>query len=130
MVYEKRIVELCMQGVLGRDDVVTISVDRAEGLAYRQALTVNALPTLTTNSGALMVLSVGDVVENTPDEKREFIRHVRNTEKLLAQGFPKETHLFLDSRLTQKAAGNAYPVTLMISILHPIVDQLSRFDLA
>ena len=77
-----------------------------------------------------MVLSVKDVVEDVPDEQREFLRHIRNSEKLCAQGFSPRVHLQLDSSRAQKAAGNAYPPALLLAQLHPIVEALVKFDLA
>ena len=121
--------ELHKKGALELDDVVSFNVDRAAGLAVQQRVTRNSLPTLTTHTSSLFVASVKGCVENEPDEQREFLRHVRNTEKLVAQGFPKSTHLFLSSACAQKAAGNAYPVPLMIAILHPLVSAFAKFDI-
>jgi len=128
--FEATINKMYEEGRLELEDVVCIGVDRAEAKEYKQNIVVNKLPTLTTNSGCLMVLSVSDVVHKVPYQDRLFCRHVRNTEKLLAQGFPKETHLHLNSSCAQKAAGNAYPRNLMVAVLHPVINCFSKFDLA
>jgi site-specific DNA-cytosine methylase len=128
--YEDNIIEMHQHGDLKAEDVVIISVDRAAGKVYKQEVTVNKFPTLTTHSESMMVLSVGDIVERRPDSEREFMRHVRTSEKFVAQGFPRKTHALLDSRCGQKAAGNAYPVNLMVAVLHPLVMALDKFDLA
>ena len=128
--YEAQIKQQHSRGHLEDSDVVVISVDRAPQMEYKTSIVRNQIPTLTTNSGCLMVLSVGDVVRDVPDNEREFLRHLRSSEKLCAQGFSPSVHLDLDSRCAQKAAGNAYPPALLIAELHPIVDALTRFDLA
>ena len=51
-----------------------------------------------------MVLDFKGVVEDLPDEEREFVRHVRESEKLVAQGFSKYSHLTLDTRCARKLA--------------------------
>ena len=128
--YEQQIKDMHATGDLVDSDVVVIAVDRAPGLTYKMQLVKNVIPTLTTNSGSLMVLSVGDVVRDVPDEDREFMRHIRNSEKLCAQGFSPRVYLDLDSARAQKAAGNAYPPALIIAEVHPFVDALAKFDLA
>ena len=110
--------------------MVTIAVDRAKGCSYQQNYTINNLPTLTTNSGSLMILDVGGVVDKAPDSERQFMRFVRNNEKLAAQGFSPKVHLSLSSQCPQKASGNAYPVPLIIAVLHPIVNALGQINLA
>ena len=57
------------------------------------------------------------------------IYEVTNCEKLVAQGFSKAVHLDLSRRCAVKAAGNAYPVPLMIAVLHGIINLLSTFHL-
>ena len=130
--YEDTIRNMHSKGVLSDDDVVVVvvPVDRAVGTVYDQQITINKLLILTTKTSCQMVLSVGDVVNDVPDEDREFVRHVRNTEKLVAQGFPKTTHLHLSSALAQKAAGNAYPVQLIQAVLAPLLQKLEVFDFA
>ena len=76
-----------------------------------------------------MVLSVADVIDDTPDSERSFMRKIRSSEKLLAQGFPPaDVMSFMSSRLAQKAAGNAYPVPLLLAVLQPLVKLLERDD--
>ena len=123
--YEQKIKEMFQQGKLKLEDVVVISVDRATGKVYDQQMVANKFGTLTTNSSCLMVLDVKGVVEDVPDGEREFMRHVRESEKLVAQGFSKNTHLLLDTRCARKAAGNAYPVNLMVAVLQPIIQMLT-----
>ena len=123
--YAQTIKEMFQEGRLKLEDVVVISVDRATGKVYLQQMVVNRIGTLTTNSSCLMVLDVKGVVEDLPDEEREFVRHVRESEKLVAQGFSKNSHLLLDTRCARKAAGNAYPVNLMVAVLEPIIEMLT-----
>lgn len=128
--YEEKIAEMYDCGQLSDEDVVVVNVDRAVEKRYSQQVTVNLLPTLTTKSSCLMVLSVLDSVLCKPDSEREFIRHVRSCEKLVAQGFPKTTALFMSSGKSMKAAGNAYPVQLVSAVLNPIMVLIAAFDLA
>ena len=55
---------------------------------------------------------------------------MRDTEKLVAQGLTKRTHLYLDSGCAQKGAGNAYPPKLIAAVVHPHTERVSSFDLA
>ena len=81
-------------------------------------------PTLTTSNKYLMVISV-DV--HRPDSEREFLRWVHPAERLTFQGFNKHTHLELRAApLTIKAAGNAYPVPLMMANWHPILERIAK----
>lgn len=127
--YEAIIGDLYNQGKVQRHDVVTISVDRRKNLTYKQNYTVNKLPTLTTNSGSLLIVDVAGVVDQTPDNEREYMRFVRNSEKLVAQGFSASVHLFLNSRCAQKASGNAYPPSLLVAVMHPCLEALANFNL-
>ena len=130
--YERALKAKVANGSLQKADIVIISVDRASGKTWLQKIHVNKLPTLTTNSQSLMVISVGDVCEGLADCDRKYFRKLHNAEKMVAQGFPKEVILHMSYRAAQKAAGNAYPVALIIAVLHPLLHELHKvnFDLA
>ena len=77
-----------------------------------------------------MVLDVHGVVTNQDDAERAFMRHLKPAEKLIMQGFPKESRLFLNNDvLATKGAGNAYPVQLMCAVLAPLLATLESIDL-
>ena len=68
--------------------------------------------------------------KDVEDEKREFFRLVRGTERLVAQGFPKSTRFQLESdALCVFASGNAYPPPLIIACVHGMIAGMSHFDL-
>ena len=96
-------------------------VDRADGMVYKQTWTQNASPTLTLHNHYLMIFSVKDVVDHTPDDQREFFRKFLPGERLALQGIPPEVAEILGPKLSTKAAGNAYPVPLIIAALYPIL---------
>lgn len=111
--------------------IVCFPVDRAQNKTYKPNITVGNLPTLTTNSGTLMVVSAEDAASGKDDKQYRFMRHVRSTEKLAAQGFSGDVARRLkSSSVCQKAAGNAYPVNVMCAVLHPLLSKLRRIDLA
>jgi len=117
------------EGTVKLTDVICFSVDRAAGKVYKQHLTKNILPTLTTNSKYLMVVDVKGCVNSSPDSERDFMRLVHNSEKLTCQGFPKNVLVSLGSQsLAQKASGNAYPPPLIVANLHPIVKGIVEAD--
>ena len=128
-VYEAKIKERVVAGSLQQSDVVTIAVDRQDDRTFPQKVTVNAVPTLTTNNTPLWVVSVGCVVRDIPDQSRTFFRKLKETERLTLQSFPASLAMFLGS-LTLKAAGNAYPPALITVVLNPMLMALDRFDLA
>ena len=82
---ELHVIEEYRAGNLIGSDVVVVAVDRDEDGVYSCCFLKNELPTLTTKSGTLFILSVQDVVDNTPDSQREFLRHVlkESPEKVL-----------------------------------------------
>lgn len=126
--FENKIVNMVSAGTLDMSDVVVVPVDRADGKVYKQHISVNCLPTLTTHNVYLFVLSVADVVNEVPDEEREFCRKVMAAERLTSQGFPAELLFGLGRELATFAAGNAYPVPLIIAALHPILEAIGNCD--
>ena len=111
------------------DDVVVVAVDRAEGAVYNPTMTRNSFPTLTTHNQYLMILSVADVVAETPDEQREFFRKPAPTERMTAQGFPADTVLHVPSNLHVFAPGNAYPPPLIRAALQPMIEAVANSTL-
>ena len=124
--YEQVIRERVKQGTLQRGDIVVISVDRGQGRAYKAPLTVNNVPTLTTRNQYLMLVSVHDVIDNTPDEQREYFRKIHDVERLQLQGLPASLLAQLPAGKALKASGNAYPVPLIIAVLQPILMEVSK----
>jgi site-specific DNA-cytosine methylase len=122
---EAKIRQQVLDGKLQLEDVVVVSVDRGQGLTYPQHISVNVAPTFTTSNSSLFVLSVRGVVDKTPDDQREFFRKFRNSERLALQGFPPDIVFQLSPELAMFAAGNAYPVPLIIATLHPMLHALS-----
>ena len=119
--YERHIKKLVNIGKANRGDLVIFNVDRAFLKTYAAAVHINRMPTLTTNSRYMCVMGVSDVIDNVVDSKRTYFRFVHNAEKLVAQGFPKRVALELSPAMALKAAGNAYPVALIIAVLHPLL---------
>ena len=103
-----------------------VPVDRADNKTYDQNMTINAAPTLTCHNAYLFILSAGDVIDGTPDEQRRFFRKFKNCERLTLQGLPAETALLLEPSTAFKAAGNAYPVPLIIATLAPMLSALTE----
>ena len=129
---EQAICRMVADGKLHLSDVVIVSVVRSEGKEWRQTFARNNLPTLTTRNSSLWALSVGCVVEGLPDDERQVCRRIKNTERFTAQGFPANLVLKMSSKCAFKAAGNAYPVPLIIASLHPLLEAigLSNIDFA
>ena len=122
---EAKIRQQVLDGKLQLEDVVVVSVDRGPGLTYPQTISVNVAPTFTTSNSSLFVWSVRGVADKTPDDQREFFRKFRNSERLALQGFPPDIVFQLSPELAMFAAGNAYPVPLIIATLHPMLHALS-----
>lgn len=93
---------------------------------YKQLLTRNKCPTLTTTNVYLMVLSVADVVNGSADHEREFFRMLHPFERLALQGFSPELGNSLGEKLSVKAAGNAYPIPLIIASVLPLLRAVSE----
>jgi hypothetical protein len=73
-----------------------------------------------------MVLSVADVVNGTADHEREFFRMLHPFERLALQGFSPELGDLLGHKLSVKAAGNAYPIPLIIASALPLLRAISE----
>ena len=111
-------------GILEGCDVVAFPLDRAQGKAYKQRYRPDICPTLTCNNKYLYVMSVRDMEK--PDEEKEFARFLLPKERLVLQGFPADVYDKLPTETTVvKAAGNAYPVPLLMACLKPIVEEIS-----
>ena len=124
--FEMMIVDCLKEGKINRDDLVVVPVDRADNKTYDQNMTINAAPTLTCHNAYLFILSAGDVIDGTPDEQRRFFRKFKNCERLTLQGLPAETALLLEPSKAVKAAGNAYPMPLIIATLAPMLPALTE----
>ena len=125
-VYERKIIDLVNAGKLCRDDIVVIAPDRQDGLTYSQSLTKNCAPTFTTQNHGYMVLSVSDIVDMVPDDRRKFFRQFTESERLTLQGFPASFLLQLGKKLTRFASGNAYPPALIVAALYPMLKAISK----
>ena len=121
---EKRIAADLASRKLHPGQLVVFAADRAVGKVYRATYYTNTCPTLTTNNKYLFVLST-DV--NKKDDKREFCRFLAPVERLTLQGFdPTVAHDLDKDTVIVKAAGNAYPVPLLMAILHPIIEVIAK----
>jgi len=76
----------------------------------------------------LFVLSVEDVFRKTPDADREFFRYFKGAERISLQGFPTKIIEDLPPDVVCKAAGNAYPVPLIIAVTHPVLRLICESD--
>lgn len=124
--YEKMIRDKVATGELDMDDLVVVSADRSEEGEYGCSIARNVAPTLTTHNAYLLIMSVQDVVRQTPDEEREFFRKVRDAERLSLQGLPLKMLHTLPRGKIVFATGNAYPVPLIIAVFQPMLMALSR----
>ena len=118
-------------GKLGIDDVIVCPIDRshAEEVVYAARWSVNCSPTLTTHNQYLFVLSVRDIIEQVGDSKREFFRFFTKPERLQLQGFPPKYALDLPEDKIIFAAGNSYPVPLMVACFFPMLESLAESGL-
>eukprot|EP00973_Karenia_brevis_P082759 11471178-Karenia_brevis.AAC.1 len=129
--YEASIRELVRAGTIQRNSVVVVPADRANDKTYSQSIVVDASPTLTCHNCYLVVMSVADVCDETPDGEREFFRKLADCERLLLQGVPSNVLGLLPPGKAVFACGNAFPVPLIISALHPLLDVIGqKIDLA
>ena len=86
-------------------------------------------PTLTTHGQYLFAMQVKKVVEQVPDHDRPWFRMLRDTERLTRQGSPPITlPLDLEGK-TRFAAGNAFPVPVIVAMLRPMLEALSTSGL-
>ena len=125
LAYEALICEKFNEGKLQRSDIVVVAADRAQGMNWNASMMVNKVPTLTTHNHYLVIISVHDVIDNTPDEQREFFRKIHDCERLQLQGLPASLLAWLPAGKAVKASGNAYPVPLIIAVLQPILMAVS-----
>ena len=88
----------------------------------------NNAPALTTHNQYLFVLQVKEVAEQVPDNERQWLRKLRDTQRLTLQGFPKTLALDLKGK-TRFAAGNAFPAPVIVAMLHPMLEALSKSGL-
>ena len=124
--YEDRIIEMERNGTLKPEDLVCISVDRKEDGVFSASIYINVVATLTTKNSYLFILSVKDVIDRRPDAEREFMRRLTNCERLALQGFPPEVASWLTPAKCFRASGNAYPIPLLIAVLHPVLQAIGE----
>ncbi|CAK0886992.1 unnamed protein product, partial [Prorocentrum cordatum] len=122
--YENRIRSLVEEGRAPRNSTAVASFDRAEGMGFNTTLSVDVSPTLTCRSFYFAVLSVEDVVSDTPDENRRLFRKLTSPERFALQGFPPSTALQIDSKLAVFSTGNAYPPPLLLAVLAPLLKRM------
>ena len=125
--YENTIIQQFNTGRFAKGDIVMFPVDRVEdAVSYKGSISINICPTLTCSNRYLLVSTISDIVDNVPYEKREFFRWLANVERLTLQGFRKEVALELTDASAFKAAGNAYPIPLIISAVHPMIQAIHQ----
>jgi len=128
--YEQAIRGRAARGLLVPSDLVVFALDRKIDGVYGHQICKNYVPTLTCNNRYLFVASVGDVIARTVDAKRQFFSFLTGAQRLSLQGFDTKLALDLDSACQLKSSGNAYPVPLMIAVLHPVIQALANFNLS
>ena len=85
--------------------------------------TVDAAPTLTTSNKYLFVASL-DL--DKPASERAFWRFLLPSERPALQGFDPLVLEAQEDALRVKAAGNAYPVPVVASLLQPLLAEFSQ----
>ena len=99
--------------------VACAAIDRAEGKAFPQRITIDKTCTLTTANRFLFVFSVHDM--HLPDKDRKVFRWLHPAERFGLQGLtPKLAKLIPFEKLV-KASGNMYPVPFMTAVLSPML---------
>ena len=106
---EAALKKLLEQNKFQPQDLAVFPLDRAEGKKFARQFTKNIVPTFTTSNKYLFVCSLHDL--DLARDAREFCRFLHPTERLVLQGFPKETLQNSPETLRVKAAGNAYPAS-------------------
>ena len=115
-------------GLLDDAELAVVAVDRAKGKVFEQRYTTDVCPTLTTNNKWLWVISLNDM--SLPDEDRAFFRLLDSRERFILQGFPHEVASKLPTEVCRvKAAGNAYPVPLLIANLHGMIKTITESNI-
>ncbi len=84
--YERHIMRLAEEGKVKPEDIIVFPVDRAENRTFKQNMTINNCPTLTTTNQYLFVADVGSIISGLPDSDRKHFRKLKNTERLALQG--------------------------------------------
>ena len=123
---EAKIRKKVKEGKMDVNDICIIPCDRQDKKTFAQHIVVNTAPTLTCNNQYLLVLSVADVVANTPDRDRTFFRKLTGAERFTLQGLPKTMALHLSKRMSLKASGNAYPPPLITATLLPLLKAMAN----
>ena len=121
--FENEIKAKFAEGKFGSGDLVVCRIDRSNepNIVYEAGFTLNNAPTLTCHSTYLAVLSVSCVVGDVEDDQRDFFRFLTKPERLALQGFPPELAMDLPEEKICFASGNAYPIPLIIAVLHPML---------
>ena len=113
-------------GLLDDVSFAIFAVDRAEGKVFQARYHKDICPTLTCNNKYLFIVSVTDLGEKADDEMLCF-RFFHPRERFRLQGFDAKIYDKLSSdACALKAAGNAYPVPLLVANLHGIVNTIAN----
>ena len=113
---------MLQDGHLDAADLVVFPLDRADGKAYKRSYTTNLVPTLTTNNTYLFVVSLDF---SRPNGQPKLLRFLHPSERMVLQGFSPSVLEGSSDTLRVKASGNAYPVPLMMAVLHGVLHQLA-----
>jgi len=117
--YDKYVSMQVRCGKIESQAIVIVAADRAIGKIYKQRVAVNHAPCLTTHNRYLFILRASEV--ELPYELRTLHRYVHPAERLLWQGFDAErTYMDLGHSKSRFAAGNCYPVGIMLAALLPM----------
>ena len=110
------------RGEVEGESIAVISLDRGEDRVYQPEIHIDVVPTLTTANRYLAVLSIQDVVDDTPDQGRLFFRKLCLCERLALQGFDPGLLVHLGD-LALKATGNAHPPVFIMAVLRPMLER-------
>lgn len=101
--------------------ILVFPLDRASGKTYARRYSINICPTLTCANRYLFVASM-DFAK--PPEERKLWTFLHPSERMVLQGFNKDTLAGTSGSLRVQASANAYPVPLLMAILRPILQKL------
>ena len=123
-----KVKEMLMTGKLSGKEVVMFHVDRSlERSSFNTRICIDHCPPLTCNNEHIFVMSVCDVEKE--DSDKEFFRYLTLPERFALQGLDYDAIKdHLDDKLAMKAVGNAYPSSLIMATLCPLVNAIALCD--
>ena len=120
---ERDLRTMLADGRVQKDSLVIMPLDRSDEGVYKRQYQVDRCCTLTCNNTYLFIASM-DLHKEKSD--RRCWRFLRDDERMVLQGFPSKTLEGCASNLRRQAAGNAYPVPLLLATAHPLLALLGK----